>query len=120
MSSAILSPGLALSGMPTSAHQFFASRITRTRIVSTVTCGGWAPPPTGTAATPPGAATAAASSRAQALATRLHALDDAEVALGAVAERFERLVIVGRLVRGERLVHVVELDDHHALLHADL
>src|SRR6185503_7453669 len=48
------------------------------------------------------------------------ALDDAEVALGAVAERLQGRLVVRRLVRGERLVHVVELDDDYALLHAEL
>src|SRR5678810_471633 len=50
----------------------------------------------------------------------VRALDDAEVALGAVAERLEGGLVVGRFVRGERLVHVVELDDDHALLHSQL
>src|SRR5688500_11870495 len=49
-----------------------------------------------------------------------HALDDAEVALGAVAERLERLLVGGSVVRGHGLVDVVELDDHHALLHTEL
>src|SRR6185437_8809149 len=34
------------------------------------------------------------------------------------AERFERLLVRGRVVTGERLIEAVELDQHHALVHA--
>src|SRR5438105_14323770 len=48
----------------------------------------------------------------------LDAFDDPAVALGAVAQYFEGFLVVRAIVRGQRLVHVVELGDHHPLLHA--
>ena len=66
--------------------------------------------------------------RAQALSVRgmvkqalRGAFDHAHVALDiAGAEHFERLFVGGRVVAGERLVQAVELDQHHALVHAGL
>src|ERR1700759_652581 len=49
------------------------------------------------------------------------AFDDAHVALDvAGAERFERLLVSWRIVRGDRLRHAVEFHHHHALVQSGL
>src|SRR5690242_17585702 len=48
----------------------------------------------------------------------LEAGDDAQVAVRAVAEYAQRLLICGTVVRGGCLLHAVELDEHAALLEA--
>src|SRR5688572_23733507 len=54
------------------------------------------------------------------LPTLRDALDDADIALGAVAEQLERLLVRGAVVRRRGLVHAVELDHHHALVQPGL
>src|SRR5690349_23906114 len=48
----------------------------------------------------------------------LDAGHDAQVAVGAVAEYAQRLLIGRAVVRGDRLLHAVELDEHAALIEA--
>src|SRR5262245_16122691 len=46
------------------------------------------------------------------------ALEDAEVALGAVAQRLQRFLVAGAVVRRVGLGEALELDQHRALAHA--
>src|SRR4029453_5557577 len=46
------------------------------------------------------------------------AFNDAQIALGAVAQHAKRFLVARAVVRGDRLVHAVELDDDRTLHHA--
>ena len=50
----------------------------------------------------------------------LDAFDDAQVAVDGLAEHSEGLLIAGAVMRGDRLVDAVELDDHHPLQYPGL
>src|SRR5437764_1384069 len=49
------------------------------------------------------------------MAKRLYAFDDTQIAIGALAERFQRFLIAGAVMRRDRLLNAVELNDDDAL-----